>query len=323
MSYFYYLWHRNDAATTIFHYICDSKVTIFFQSVAMNVILFSRKQVNHHADQLREMFDAITHLGMEYTINEEFAEVVEALLGVTIEAAKRFSGRAEFKGDDVMITYGGDGTLLEGVQRLPNFNTPVVGINCGRLGYLTVDNGDGITQLFERIANNEVDYQKRSMLCVESSAIDGGRCLALNELTIHRHGATMISIDTFVGGKKVSTYHGDGLVVSTPTGSTAYSLSVGGPIVDPMCRCFILSPLAPHNLTMRPVVIPDSVDVELHLMSRGCEAFLSADNRTYRLGDGARISIRLAEKMLILATPHNNTFYDTLRKKMMWGVDHR
>lgn len=289
----------------------------------MNIILFSRTQVNHHTEQLRGMFDVIARLGMEYTINEEFAEVVERLLDITIEPNKRFSGRAQAKGDDVMITYGGDGTLLEGVQRLPNFDTPVVGINCGRLGYLTVDNGDGIEELFERIQRSELSYQRRSMLRVECDEIEGGSCLALNEVTIHRHGATMISIDTKVNAKKVSTYHGDGLVVSTPTGSTAYSLSVGGPIVDPMCQCFILSPLAPHNLTMRPVVVPDSVDIELKLTSRGCEAFLSADNRTYRLGDGAKITIRLAKEQLILATPHNNTFYDTLRKKMMWGVDHR
>ncbi|MBQ5595127.1 MAG: NAD(+)/NADH kinase [Alistipes sp.] len=289
----------------------------------MNIILFSRTQVNHHAEQLREMFASIARLGMEYTINEEFAEVVEVLLGITIEPSRRFSGRANANGDDVMITYGGDGTLLEGVQRLPNFDTPVVGINCGRLGYLTVDSGDGIEELFERISRNQIVYQKRSMLRIESEMIDDGYCLALNEATIHRHGATMISIDTHVGGKKISTYHGDGLVVSTPTGSTAYSLSVGGPIVDPMCQCFILSPLAPHNLTMRPVVVPDSVDIELSLISRGCEAFLSADNRTYRLGDGAKIAIHLATEQLILATPHNNTFYDTLRKKMMWGVDHR
>lgn len=133
----------------------------------------------------------------------------------------------------------------------------------------------------------------------------------------------MISLLTQVNGNRVSTYHGDGLVVSTPTGSTAYSLSVGGPIVDPMCCCFILSPLAPHNLTMRPVVVPDSVEIELQLISRGSDAFISLDNRTFRLKDGAKIRITNAEEQLILATSHNNTFYDTLRNKMMWGVDPR
>ena len=133
----------------------------------------------------------------------------------------------------------------------------------------------------------------------------------------------MMSLYTSVNGNRVSTYHGDGLVVSTPTGSTAYSLSAGGPVVDPMCRCFILSPLAPHNLTMRPVVVPDSVAIELQLVSRGSEAFISLDNRTFPLSDGAKIRISLAEEQLILATSHNNTFYDTLRNKMMWGVDPR
>lgn len=289
----------------------------------MNVILFSRKQVNHRAEQLRTMFDAIARLGLEYTINEEFAEVVEEILGFKIEPSKRFVGQASATGDDVMVTYGGDGTLLDGVQRLPHYAIPVVGINCGRLGYLTVDNGDGIAELFERIVQGNVMFERRSMLRVDGDFDCEGGCLALNEATIHRHGATMISLYTLVNGNKVSTYHGDGLVVSTPTGSTAYSLSVGGPIVDPMCRCFVLSPLAPHNLTMRPVVVPDSVTIELQLMSRGSDAFISLDNRTFRLKDGAKIRIRLSEEQLILATSHNNTFYDTLRNKMMWGVDPR
>ena len=289
----------------------------------MNVILFSRKQVNHRAEQLRAMFDAISRLDLEYTINEEFAEVVEDILGIAIDATKRFTAEAAATGDDVMVTYGGDGTLLDGVQRLPNYNIPVVGINCGRLGYLTVDNGDGIAELFERIAQGGVIFERRSMLRVEGDFDGGGGYLALNEATIHRHGATMMSLYTSVNGNRVSTYHGDGLVVSTPTGSTAYSLSAGGPVVDPMCRCFILSPLAPHNLTMRPVVVPDSVAIELQLVSRGSEAFISLDNRTFPLSDGAKIRISLAEEQLILATSHNNTFYDTLRNKMMWGVDPR
>lgn len=289
----------------------------------MNVILFSRKQVNHRAEQLRTMFDTMARLGLDYTINEEFADVVEEMLDIVIDPAKRFVGQAQATGDDVMVTYGGDGTLLDGVQRLPHYAVPVVGINCGRLGYLTVDNGDGIAELFERIVQGKVIFERRSMLRVEGDFNCEGGCLALNEATIHRHGATMISLYTLVNGNKVSTYHGDGLVVSTPTGSTAYSLSVGGPIVDPMCQCFVLSPLAPHNLTMRPVVVPDSVKIELRLMSRGSDAFISLDNRTFRLKDGAKIRIRLAEEQLVLATSHNNTFYDTLRNKMMWGVDPR
>lgn len=289
----------------------------------MNIILFSRKQVNHRPEQLRTMLRMIDSLGLGYAMNEELASVVHTLLGIEVDADKIFHHLPHFTGDDVVITYGGDGTLLEAVGMLGGRPTPVVGINCGRLGYLTADDGDGIELLFERIAHRKLSFEHRSMLHIEGDFIGDGNCLALNEVAIHRHGATMVSVETLINGNTVATYHGDGLVVSTPTGSTAYSLSAGGPVVDPACRCFVLSPLAPHNLTMRPVVVPDSSHITLRLNSRGGEAFLSADNRTFTLHDGATITLKLATEELILATPHNNTFYDALRDKMMWGVDKR
>jgi NAD+ kinase len=206
---------------------------------------------------------------------------------------------------------------------LPSDNIPVVGINSGRLGYLTVDDGNGIEELFRRIANGTVEFEHRLMLCAQGMIEGVDELVALNEISIHRYGATMISVETLINDNYVATYYGDGLVVSTPTGSTAYSLSAGGPIVDPMCRCFVLSPIAPHNLTMRPVVVPDSSIITLRISSRSGKALISADNRTYSLGDGAEIRVKLANKKVILATPHNNTFYDTLREKMMWGIDKR
>lgn len=287
----------------------------------MNIILFSRKQVNHRPEQLRTMLSTIERLGVDYSVNEELAAIIGALLGVAVAPERIYTCRPILCGDDVMVTYGGDGTLLEAVGLIAESGTPVVGINCGRLGYLTADNGEGIEQLLERIVRREVAFTERRMLRVTTA--EGVQCLALNEVAIHRHGATMISIEASVNGNNVATYHGDGLVVATPTGSTAYSLSAGGPVVDPMCRCLVLSPLAPHNLTMRPVVMPDNSHITLRLNARGGEAFLSADNRTYTLQDGATIEIDAAPNALILATPHNNTFYDTLREKMMWGVDKR
>ena len=289
----------------------------------MNIILFSRKQVNHRPEQLRELFATLARLGIDYSINEDFASVVKQLIDLDIAPERVYGARAVGSDDDVMVTYGGDGTLLDAVQLLPSSEILVVGINCGRLGYLTADNGDGIADLIERIARGDIAYQRRDMIHIEGD-IDGlDSPLALNEIALHRGGASMISIETFVDDKRVSTYHGDGLVVSTPTGSTAYSLSAGGPVVDPMCNCLILSPLAPHNLTMRPVVVSNNITIRLHLLSRGSEVMLSADNRTYRLQDGATIIVRRAERQLKLATPHNNTFYDALREKMMWGVDSR
>lgn len=289
----------------------------------MNIILFSRKELKHRPEQLRKMFASISRHGLEFSINEDFAMVVESLTDIRIDSLHRYCNLPPSTGDDILITYGGDGTLLDAVELRPTPTTPIVGINCGRLGYLTADDGEGIEALFERIVERKLSFEPRQMLSVSGDLECGDNALALNEVTMHRHGATMISIEAIINGKTIATYHGDGLIVSTPTGSTAYSLSAGGPVVDPMCRCLVLSPLAPHNLTMRPVVVPDSSRITLRLSARGGEAFLSLDNRTYTLRDGATIELQTASEQLILATPHNNSFYDTLRDKMMWGVDNR
>ena len=288
----------------------------------MNIILFSRKELKHRPEQLLTMFAAIERHGFEYSINEDFANMVEALTEIRISNEHRYTNSPRSTGNDVLVTYGGDGTLLDALSLRPTPTTPVVGINCGRLGYLTADKGEGIEELFQHIASGTLKFEERRMLRVMNPTEDF-MPLALNEVTILRHGATMISVEAQIDGKTIATYHGDGLIVSTPTGSTAYSLSAGGPVVDPMCRCFVLSPLAPHNLTMRPIVVPDSSRITLKLNARDGEASLSLDNRTYRLNNSATVELAAAEESLILATPHNNTFYDTLREKMMWGVDNR
>ena len=288
----------------------------------MNIILFSRKELKHRPEQLRAMFAAIERHGFEYSINEDFANTIEALTEIAISSEHRYTNSSRSTGNDLLVTYGGDGTLLDALSLRPTPTTPVVGINCGRLGYLTADKGEGIEELFEHIASGTLKFEERRMLRVINHT-DDIMPLALNEVTILRHGATMISVEAQIDGKTIATYHGDGLIVSTPTGSTAYSLSAGGPIVDPLCRCFVLSPLAPHNLTMRPIVVPDSCHITLKLNARDGEASLSLDNRTYRLNNSATVELAIAEESLILATPHNNTFYDTLREKMMWGVDNR
>ena len=289
----------------------------------MNIILFSRKELKHRPEQLRTIVDSITRHDLEYSVNEDFANVIESLTEIHITAEHRYTNLPQATGNDLLVTYGGDGTLLDAVELRPSATTPIVGINCGRLGYLTADDGQGIEELFEHIVRGTLHLEERQLLSVEAEIECGGKCLALNEVTIHRHGATMISVEALVNGKHIATYHGDGIIISTPTGSTAYSLSAGGPIVDPMCNCLVLSPLAPHNLTMRPIVIPDNAEITLKLDARGGEVFLSSDNRTYTLKDRATVRLHKACEGLILATPHNNSFYDTLREKMMWGVDNR
>ena len=162
------------------------------------------------------------------------------------------------------------------------------------------------------------------MLCVEGVFDGESRELyALNEVAIQRLGASMISIEASIDNNKVSTYNGDGVIISTPTGSTAYSLSAGGPILAPSCHSFLLTPLAPHNLTMRPIVMPDTSVVSLHINTRNNEASISVDNRTFKITNDTILTIKKAKRVIRLAVPHNISFFDSLRNKMMWGVDIR
>lgn len=224
----------------------------------------------------------------------------------------------------VMVCYGGDGTLLEGVHRLGGAPIPVLGVNAGHLGFLTSAPSEGLKALFAEVAEGRLTVERRTMLHVEGHFADKPASpLALNEFSIQRHGAGMISVETYVDDQMVATYHGDGLIVSTPTGSTAYALSAGGPVVAPSCACLVISPLAPHNLTMRPVVIPDTSCIRLRIRSRHSEAFATLDNRSYAAAADAEFELRKAERPIFLAVPHNISFYDTLRNKMMWGVDLR
>ena len=212
----------------------------------------------------------------------------------------------------------------QGVHRLCGAPIPVMGINAGHLGFLTSAPSAGLDLIFNDIAAGKITTEPRSLLSIEGDfGEQPDSTLALNEFTVQRHGAGMISVETYVDGQMVATYHGDGVIVSTPTGSTAYSLSAGGPVVAPTCRCLVISPLAPHNLTMRPVVIPDSGVISLRVNARRSAAFVTLDDRTYRISHGATFTVRRAEQKIFLAVPHNISFYDTLRNKMMWGIDIR
>ena len=291
----------------------------------MKIILFSRSQLAHTAEEIGQLFEAIRLAGFDYALNEEFAPVVRELAGIEVPPEKIYGEHlAPQPEGSIMVCYGGDGTLLEGVHRLCGARLPVLGINAGHLGFLTSAPSDGLDLLFEEIASGRMQTEPRTMIRVEGD-FSGEPCshLALNEFAIQRHGPDMISVETYVDDQMVATYHGDGVIVSTPTGSTAYSLSAGGPVVAPACQCLVLSPLAPHNLTMRPVVIPDTSEITLHVHARRSDAFITLDNRSYPIGAGSAFTVRRAEEPIFLAVPHNISFYDTLRNKMMWGIDIR
>ena len=290
----------------------------------MKIILFSREQINHQPQEMAQVFHAIERHGFSYAINEEFARTVAGILGRVIDPATIYrDATGPQPAESVMVCYGGDGTLLEGIQRLSDKSIPGAGINFGHLGFLTTATREGVDALFDDIARGRLLTQPRTLLQINGVEDAAAPLLALNEVAVQRLEASMIKVVARVDGQTVAQYNGDGVIVATPTGSTAYSLSAGGPILSPSCACFVISPLAPHNFGMRPVVIPDSSHIVLELHTRRGAAQLSIDNRTYRLEDGSTIEITRADERILLAVPHNISFYETLHSKMMWDVDIR
>ena len=265
----------------------------------MKIILFSRKGITPRTEDIEEIFGAIEHYGFDYAINREFAENIEKYTSRTLQPSSVYDCFiGEQPTEAVMVCYGGDGTLLEGVHRLNGVDIPVIGINGGHLGFLALAPRENIKEVFEGIASGNLNLEQRDLLCIEG--LSDETLYALNEVSVQRLGASMIAIDATIDGNAVATYNGDGVIISTPTGSTAYSLSAGGPILAPSCHSFLITPIAPHNLTMRPIVMPDSSEVTLHINTRNNETSISADNRTFKISNDTILTIKKAKRYIRL-----------------------
>ncbi len=291
----------------------------------MKIVLYSSARSAYSAGELGYLLGKLDEFGFDYLVNREFAETIARTLGAVIPEGKQYASSAEIP-DDVrmMVCYGGDGTFLSGVRLLDTRPIPMVGVNSGRLGFLANISKENISQAFADIRNGNYRTEERSLLHAEGF-FDREETYpyAFNEFSVQRQAGSMISTEVFVDGEMIATYRGDGVLISTPTGSTAYSLSVGGPVVAPACNCLVISPISPHNLTMRPVVVPDTSVITLKVDSRQNEFLATLDNRSYQAGDGAAFRIKKANSPVFLVQFQNISFYDTLRNKMMWGVDRR
>ncbi|MCD8071789.1 MAG: NAD(+)/NADH kinase [Alistipes sp.] len=288
----------------------------------MKIMLYSRPGTAHSADDLRKLFAAIMGCGIEYKLNCGFAADVSRIAGIRFRAEDIYNP-ADVKsyGSDIALSYGGDGTFLECVKTVGMSGVPVLGINSGRLGFLANISKDGIAQALADLKGGRYHVKQSPLLEIKGKT--QAPVYAFNEFSIQRGGTDMIAVETYVNGEMVATYWGDGVILSTPAGSTAYSLSVGGPVVAPECGCFVLAPIAPHNLTMRPIVLPDSCTVEFRVSSRGQDTASAADGESFETPDGATLTVNRSEKSVFLARLQNISFYDTLRNKMLWGLDKR
>ncbi len=223
-----------------------------------------------------------------------------------------------------MISIGGDGTFLESVSLIEESYIPVIGINFGRLGFLAQISSEEIPQAIDQIFKGDFTVDQRTVLQIDTDHNPFGKFpFALNDMTIQKKGTTMITINAYIDGEFLCTYWADGLIISTPTGSTAYSLSVGGPIVSPNSRNFVISAIAPHHLTVRPLVIPDDSELLLEVTSREEEILISVDSRSLPIKSNISLKVTKAPFNIGVVRLKNTSFYKTLRNKFMWGIDNR
>ena len=224
---------------------------------------------------------------------------------------------------DIALSLGGDGTFLRTAKVVARHGVPIMGINAGHLGYLTTAHIHQTHVVVDSLLSGDYRIEKRSMLQVASEGHSGFPC-ALNEVALLRQDtSSMIEVDVLIDGIPLTTYKGDGLLVCTPTGSTAYNLSVGGPVLEPLSRCVVLSPISPHALTMRPVVIRDDATLTITTRSRTSLYQVSIDGDSVGLPSGTALTITRApfEAQVVLLNDYN--FASTLRSKLMWGKDNR
>lgn len=289
----------------------------------MKVAVYGKDFSESFVPVMQTFLDKLYNAGAEVWIVKTFADFLENTYPGINGGFQILNAGTEIPSDiNYLFSIGGDGTFLEAASLVRGKNIPIVGINSGRLGFLAYISKDEIEQSLTDILEGNYTTEERSLLEVMTS--DGEvHDYALNEVAIQKKDSKMITIQAFLNGEMLNSYWADGLIVSTPTGSTAYSLSAGGPIVVPGSRNFILSPISPHTLAVRPVVIPDYHNIRLKVNGRCSQFLVSVDYRSYFLDTSVEIELKKSEETIRMIKLNGHSFYNTIRSKLMWGVDRR
>ena len=292
----------------------------------MKVAVFGTTVSDSFAPVLHEFFGFLKANKIEVQIYHPFCSFLIDELKMQPFYTSFFHSFRDFDNTcDYIFSVGGDGTFLHAVLTIRNFDIPVVGVNSGRLGFLADISENQVQNALTQIFNGHYSLIERSMLQVDfygKENLDFN--FALNEMTVLKTDtSSMINIYAYLGKELLNNYWADGLIIATPTGSTAYSLSVGGPILTPDSENFVITPLAPHNLTVRPLVVPDNYEIELKVEGRGTLFLTSIDFRSVAVELSTVIKVKKANFKLKTLQLSDQTFFSTLRNKLMWGVDRR
>jgi len=276
---------------------------------------------------IQHILTALDKKNAEIVIEENFLKI----LTEHEDISKNFSGYKTFKkldkSYDLFFSIGGDGTILKSVTFVRDLGIPIVGINTGRLGFLATIQKEKISESITKILNGEYSISERSLLTITTQPNNEeitSLNFALNEVAVNRKNTTsMIKVETKLNNNYLTSYWSDGLIVATPTGSTGYSLSCGGPVMDPSTNTFVITPIAPHNLNARPLIIPDNSTISLKISGREQSFLVSLDSRIITLENETTLIITKASFTINLVQLSDDSFIKTLRKKLMWGEDKR
>lgn len=291
----------------------------------MKVAIYGRKFGEDFSPFVQELFDYLHQNNIDVIIYEPFLSFLKPRITFK-EKPEYFTHHSKIRDNaDFLISIGGDGTMLGTLPLVRNYGIPVVGINAGRLGFLSNIQKEQIKEVVDALVNKTYKLDSRNLLkLVTKENLFGNTNYALNELTVHKKdSSSMITIHCYIDNEYLNSYWADGLIVSTPTGSTAYSLSCGGPIVAPGSDNFIITPIAPHNLTVRPVVVSDKKEIKLVIEGRSDEFLVSLDSRSETISSNSEIIIRKANSKMTLVQLENQSYFKTTRNKLLWGLDKR
>lgn len=291
----------------------------------MKVAIYGRSGTLSALPYTEILLQELIKAGVEPVLYHPFFNYLKHHSSITLPSAT-FSTHDDLKGNvDFLFTLGGDGTLLDTVSLIRNSGIPIVGINTGRLGFLASISKDHVAECVASMVNGRFDLDKRSLIRLETSkSLFGEVNYALNEITIHKKdSSSMIIIHTYLNGEYLNSYWADGLIIATPTGSTGYSLSCGGPIMVPQSENFVITPIAPHNLNVRPIVVSDKYVISLEVEGRSQYFLASLDSRSVTIDSSIQLAARKEDFMANIVRLHNENFLGTLRNKLMWGLDVR
>jgi len=289
----------------------------------MTIALFGKTIAPENGEYMRQLFAELAKNQVEIVVYQPFAELVKTFVPACVNYSV-FTSNADLNAD-LLFSIGGDGTILDTVPFVLDSGIPVAGINMGRLGFLSSISKNEIANAVNSVLTGDYTVEQRSLLeLVSPEKVFDDVKYALNELNVIRNPEhSLLAIKVFVDDVYLNTYWGDGILLATPTGSTAYSLSAGGPIIAPNAKNFVITPIATHNLTVRPVVIPDDSTIRIQVEGREKSFVFSMDSRNCTLDTSVQLEVRKAGFCLNLVRMRGEDFFGTIRNKLMWGKDNR